>query len=206
MSKTIPFKDRYQNVEGHTVDIAELDDDGELVWIVPPDELAPPNSKSRVGVPKLEPADTYGLIRAVMRSLPNFSTIHKEEDPQRIAGMYLQLEAAQERRTSFGADEAPSAGEDEPHDEPAGGASSAAAASVNGDVVLGDRSYEWLHALLKRSVPITEDMKARDSRIQARTFASTLWQNDAAILVNQLRDRSDTEYVVDMRDHAGYSD
>ena len=88
--KTIAYQETYQNLEGHPLKVPEWDRDGEVVWKTKPDE------EGQGGVPTQEVADTYLMVRYILRALAGFRAIYKSDDPQRTAGFYLALDAAVE--------------------------------------------------------------------------------------------------------------
>lgn len=190
MSKTIPFKNSYKLASGYSFKSIELDDNGETVWEKAPDPAAPAGTVAAVGTPKYREGNTYDLIREAMNALQNFTSIHKPVDKNRIWGMFLQVEEAEERHDKLVSDMAKAK---------MGSTEELEKASA---IELGDKSYQWLHDVLERLIPVetlykdAEQGKTAKTRgDDAPTFAWILWHSNSAYLINELRDRTDSKYV-----------
>ena len=163
MSRVIKYQEQYLNLDRVKIRTPVLSEFGDVIWEREPDPRAPEGSPQQAGKHKLKVADTYEILREIVRTLSRVATIHKSDDPQRSAGLYNQIETAEEGKGS---------------------------GKATGDITLGNKTYEWLHTLLSRQLPLVKEAKDRGD--QPVTFAFYLWQSSAAYIQNQLRDQSDT--------------
>lgn len=159
--KTIVYREQYDNLEHHPILIPKWDAEGEPVWKTPPD------AEGKGGVSDTVVADTYLLIRYILKALAGTRLIYRADDPQRTAGIYIALDAADEDKTTGGP----------------------------GDVKLGDKSYAWFKLMLSRQLPLNEEGKAAE--MTPETFAHVLWQNDCALIQNMLLDPTEQENLAD---------
>ncbi len=178
MSKRIPYAAKYLNTEGYAAQTQEENASGDPQWVTPPDETAPENTTKRAGKPRLIDCDTYLLLRDALRQLQRIEAIAKPDDARRVAGVFNAIDQAEERN--------------ENRDLLLG----------DKDMMLGDKSYEWLHAALGRAIPVSvlnrtpeAAKEAKERGDQAVTFGWLIWRNNAFLFQNALRDRSDTAYV-----------
>ena len=56
----------------------------------------------------------------------------------------------------------------------------------DGFIELKDKVYAWLHRLLRRELPLTKEQK--DLNMPVATYAQALWQLNAFIITEQLKD------------------
>lgn len=179
--KRIPYRTEYLGIEKRPMKVNERNADGEVVWEQEPDLTAPEGSVKRAGTPKLKVADTYELLKEVVRTLGAVSSIAKAgEDPRRSTGIFIQVEEAQERL---------------PKEE---------GAQPDKDVRLGEQSYTWLHGVLNRTLPLHQDpLRAKEMKErgdQPLTFTWYLWREDSWLVQNALRDpEADKAHESDVR-------
>jgi len=62
---------------------------------------------------------------------------------------------------------------------------------VNGDatIVLKDKTYDWLHKVLNREVPVTHEAKERG--VKPRKYSMLLFSMSASHIINQLKDEDE---------------
>lgn len=160
------------------------DVNGEPVWEVEPDPAAPPGSAAALGKRKMEKADTYGLLREICRALDQMPSIHKKDDASRMQGIFNAIEQAQERVAKLQAD----------------GVALSEIEQAR-DMLLGDKSYAWLHSMLQRLCPMTKEGLERNKDAKEKglpveevlEFVWLLFRGNASLYQGYLRDPGDAE-------------
>lgn len=149
MTKRIPIKDKVLNIIGRPMQIGAVDDDYNIIW----------DNKER-GEPKLEDADTFGILRLIIFNVPRDAGA--PADPRRSLQLWEAAESAMESKNGT---------------EPS---------EPKQYIEVPDKVYDWLHNLLLRELPL--DKEARDKGVVKTTYAYHLWGNNSYKVVRQLKD------------------
>lgn len=90
MSKTLS-QEFITNMDHHNLKVPVLDDDGEMVWKIKPDQ-----EKKIIGELQIRDAKTADILRTIVFSLPR--SIHAKADEVRLPQMLASLERVQDSK------------------------------------------------------------------------------------------------------------
>lgn len=181
MSKRIPYQEVYRDLDGVPARVQARDNDGELEWEIKPDVMAAPGP-ARLGKPKMKVANTYDLLLEVCRTLQNIKALYRQDDERRATGIFVQVEAAEDRA----------------HHQAQVQEGAPPPANDLRDVILGNKSYDWLHGVLLREYAPTLNVEAavvKERGDKPFPFRFALWGDSGLKFQNELRDPGDRDLV-----------
>ncbi len=182
--KQIPVATKILMADGKLYRIPERNEDtGEIIW-ADDNNGRPIVNGQVVGKPKMKHADTLMLVEAVLANIPR--DIQGAKDHIRVPQLW--------HRVSEARDALDEANKLLTQCEPGKARPDVSAVQLQ----VHDKLYGWLHGLLKREMPLTDDQK-RMENVNKLIYAVALWgTTNAGLFIEELKTPEERKKIDEM--------